>query len=104
MKIYNNNYYDKNLYTNNSTSKDSKVSEKEKKAVKTSSGDRIELSSTGIKLKSYIDKIEEIDKARMSKIDDIKSKIKEGKYKVSSEELGEKILEKLSSDDTIKGE
>ena len=104
MKIYNNNYYDKKLYANNKTSKNNKPSDKDNKAIRNNSGDRVELSSTGTKLKSYIDRIEKIDKARMNKIEDIKSKIQNGKYKVSSEELAEKIIDKLSSDDTLKGE
>ncbi|GAA0178101.1 hypothetical protein SH2C18_12130 [Clostridium sediminicola] len=96
MKIYNNNYYDKKLYTNNKTNKSDKTSTKETKAIKNNNGDRVELSSAGTKLKSYIDRIEKLDKARMDKIEDIKSKVKEGKYKVSSEELADKIIDKLN--------
>lgn len=104
MKIYNGNYYDKKLYANNKTNKKDKTSNKDTKAIRNNNGDRVELSSAGTKLKSYIDRIEKLDKARMNKIEDIKSKIQNGKYKVSSEELAEKIIDKLSSDETLKGE
>ncbi|SHH83341.1 flagellar biosynthesis anti-sigma factor FlgM [Clostridium grantii] len=96
MKIYNNNYFDKNIYKNNLPDKMGKKVNSESKISGGNNGDRVEISEEGIKFKEYVDRVEQIDKANLSKIEDIKSKIQEGKYEVSSEKLAEKIMERFS--------
>jgi flagellar biosynthesis anti-sigma factor FlgM len=101
MKIYNNNYYNKNIYTDNLVDSNNKKLSNNEKDTTSGNVDRVELSTAGKKLKLYTDKIQQLDEARISEIENIKSKIQNGEYSVSTEELAGKIIEKLSLDTIV---
>lgn len=60
--------------------------------------DTLEISKEGQELAKYAQIANNIKDVRINKVDEIKNKIQSGKYKVSSEEIANEILQ------TIKGE
>jgi negative regulator of flagellin synthesis FlgM len=55
--------------------------------------DSIEISKEGMGIAKYVSIAKTIPDVRAEKVDDIKSRIQSGDYKVSSEELASKIIE-----------
>lgn len=91
MKINSSGYnqYIEKLYKENKQTINKAKEEKE-----TSNEDRIELSDSSKKIKKYIDQIKD-SKINLERVETIKSAISSGTYRVSSEELAEKIVQKI---------
>lgn len=60
--------------------------------------DRIELSKTSQEVKKYIDKIDHIEIGNQEKVARIKKAIENGTYRVSSKEIAEVILDRISQE------
>jgi negative regulator of flagellin synthesis FlgM len=57
--------------------------------------DTVEISKEGMEIAKYAEAYSGVPDMRIEKIEEIKSRIQNGSYKVSSEELAKKILESI---------
>lgn len=73
--------------------------EKSKRAGKTGGmldgKDTIELSDTSKKIKEYAEVVKTMESSNLDKIQEIKDKLANGSYKVSSRELADRILSEI---------
>lgn len=60
--------------------------------------DAIEISKHGQEISKYVNMAKEISNVRIQKVNDIKNKIQNGTYRVSSEELAAKIIESVEGE------
>jgi len=91
MKVQNNNRIDiAKIYNDNKP----KASNNKNKISKTC--DTIEISKESMEIAKYVNISKEIYDVRTQKVNDIKNRIQNGTYKVSSEDLAFKILETIN--------
>ena len=58
--------------------------------------DRIEISNGSKQIQKYVDQIKSSKSYNQQRIENIKSQLESGSYKVSSEELAKKIVDELN--------
>lgn len=92
MKINNSGYnqYLEKIYKESKQSNVSKSEEDTAAFIK----DRIELSDSSKEIKMYFDKIKD-SSINMERVNTIKEAIRSGTYRISSEELADKIVQKM---------
>lgn len=94
MKINHTGYdqYIKKVYQNNK-----EINDKPKEDTETTQSDRIELSDSLKQIKKYLSNLKnsEVDLERVEKI---KNDLASGTYRISSEELADRILQKMKEE------
>lgn len=93
MKVQNNNRIDISKIYNDNKPKASSDMQKMKKAY-----DSVEISKEGMEIARYVNMSREMSDVRIQKVNEIKSKIQHGVYKVSSEDLAAKIFEAIKEE------
>ncbi len=68
---------------------------KESKAAKGSQGDKIEISNEAKKIKELVKKTSSLPDIRSNVVDDLKQRMDNGEYKVSSEDIAKSMLENI---------
>jgi len=69
-----------------------------KKEVAEKKYDKIEISREGMEIAKYVSMAKNAPDIRIQKVNEIKSKLQNGTYKISSEAIAEKILEAIKEE------